>query len=163
MFRSFLTSITNSRRPLAFSAPRGEVWPANHSASIYYQPICLFSTAEIPSKIKDVKKMLVADLKSGLMTRGASVQGKKADLVERLLAIIEYEKRILALMSWEAEDMDELSIKEGLPGWNDLDYGRYLREAQSKARQMEFCRTRLPVIYAEWRLPEKRANRRTIK
>jgi hypothetical protein len=51
-----------------------------------------FLHCRIPSKIKDIKKMLVADLKSELKARGASVLGKKADLVERLLEIIEKEK-----------------------------------------------------------------------
>jgi hypothetical protein len=92
MFLSFLHSIKNSRRSLAFSAPRGtSLARQTNDINANHQPICLFSTAEIPSKIKDVKKMLVADLKSELKTRGASVQGKKVDLVERLLAIIEKE------------------------------------------------------------------------
>jgi hypothetical protein len=56
--------------------------------------ISSFSMAETRSKLlttEDTKKMLVADLKEELKKRGASQQGKKADLLQRLNEILEKE------------------------------------------------------------------------
>jgi hypothetical protein len=56
--------------------------------------ISSFSMAETRSKLlttEDTKKMLVADLKEELKKRGASQQGKKAELLQRLNEILEKE------------------------------------------------------------------------
>jgi hypothetical protein len=91
MLRTILLSAKNPRRTFVSSLPSTSVvFPFPDS-----RRVCLFSTAEDAAKILTsayVKKMLVADLKIELKTRSASMQGKKGDLVERLLKIIEKEK-----------------------------------------------------------------------
>jgi hypothetical protein len=92
MFRTFIHSTKKSRRAFIFSLPHTSVAPLSVD---HKQRISSLSTSEDAPKIltsADVKKMLVADLKIELKTRGASMQGKKGDLVERLLKIIENEK-----------------------------------------------------------------------
>jgi hypothetical protein len=56
--------------------------------------ISLFSTSEITSKLlttEDTNKMSVVDLKEELKKRGASQQGKNADLLQRLNELLEKE------------------------------------------------------------------------
>jgi hypothetical protein len=85
-------------RSLAFSLNRKPVlWLGS---SPYYNHIALFSSSETGRKIlsvEDVEKMLVADLKNELRSRGSTVSGKKAELQQRLFEILSSEKSAVSV------------------------------------------------------------------